>query len=56
MRAIFFVDLDGDSLLSAFGDPADTLWALEPWAMVDSLDVEPGLPDGHAGAGAGRTR
>jgi hypothetical protein len=44
VRAVFFVDLDGDSLLSAFGQPADTLWSLEPWALVDSLEVEPGLP------------
>lgn len=44
VRAVFFVDVDGDSLLSAVGDVADTLWTLEPWALVDSLDVEPGLP------------
>ena len=44
VRAVFFVDMDGDSLLSAFGDPADTLWNLEPWALVDSVEVEPGLP------------
>ena len=43
-RAIFFVDLDGDSLFTAVGDTADTLWALEPWALVDSVTVEPGLP------------
>ncbi|MEZ4388717.1 MAG: Ig-like domain-containing protein [Candidatus Krumholzibacteriia bacterium] len=42
-RAVFFVDLDGDSLWTAVGDPADTLWALEPWALVDSVAVEPGL-------------
>ena len=44
VRAIFFVDVDGDSLLGALPQPADTLWALEPWALVDSLEVEPGLP------------
>ena len=44
VRAIFFVDVDGDSLLSALPQPADTLWALEPWALLDSLEVEPGLP------------
>lgn len=44
VRAIFFVDLDGDSLFTAVGDTADTVWTLEPWALVDSLTVEPGLP------------
>lgn len=44
VRAVFFVDTDGDSLLGAVGDPADTLWTLEPWALVDSITVEPGLP------------
>ncbi|HOX26394.1 MAG TPA: Ig-like domain-containing protein [Candidatus Krumholzibacteria bacterium] len=44
VRAVFFVDRDGDSLLSAVGEPADTLWALEPWALADSVPVEPGLP------------
>ena len=44
VRAVFFADLDGDSLFSAVGDTADTVWALEPWALVDSLTVEPGLP------------
>jgi hypothetical protein len=43
VRAVFFVDMDGDSLLSAVGQPADTMWTLEPWALVDSLLVEPGL-------------
>jgi|GEM_PF-1106122 len=43
VRGIFFVDLDGDSLFSAVGDTADTLWSLEPWALVDSMSVEPGL-------------
>jgi len=43
VRTIFFVDVDGDSLLGALPQPADTLWALEPWALVDSLEVEPGL-------------
>lgn len=42
-RAVFFVDLDGDSLWTALGDSADTLWTLEPWALVDSILVEPGL-------------
>lgn len=44
VRAIFFVDVDADSLLSAIGAPEDTLWFLEPWAVVDSITVEPGLP------------
>jgi hypothetical protein len=44
VRALFFVDTDGDSLFGAVGAPADTLWALEPWALVDSITVEPGLP------------
>lgn len=44
VRAIFFVDVDGDSLLSTWQPPPDTLWALEPWAIVDSVRVEPGLP------------
>jgi hypothetical protein len=44
VRAIFFVDRDGDSLLSAIPVPEDTLWTLEPWAVVDSVQVEPGLP------------
>lgn len=48
VRAVFFVDLDRDSLWSAVGDTADTLWALEPWALVDSILVEPGLPVGIA--------
>jgi len=43
VRAIFFVDRDGDSLFSAIPVPEDTLWTLEPWAMVDSVQVEPGL-------------
>jgi hypothetical protein len=44
VRAVFFVDADGDSLWSAVGAPEDTMWVLEPWALVDSLTVEPGLP------------
>jgi hypothetical protein len=44
VRAVFFVDHDGDSLLSAIPLPTDTLWALEPWALLDSVLVEPGLP------------
>jgi len=43
VRAVFFVDLDGDSLFTAVGDTADTVWALEPWALVDSLEAAPGL-------------
>ena len=43
VRAVFFVDVDGDSLFGALPQAADTLWALEPWALVDSLEVEPGL-------------
>jgi hypothetical protein len=46
VRAIFFVDVDADSLLSAIGASQDTLWYLEPWAVVDSVKVEPGLPTG----------
>jgi hypothetical protein len=44
VRAVFFVDLDGDSLFTAVGDTADTMWTLEPWALVDSVTVAPGLP------------
>ncbi len=46
VRAIFFVDASGDSLLSAIpAAPADSAgaWVLEPWALVDSLLVPPGL-------------
>ncbi len=46
VRAVFFVDVDADSALSAMpAVPGDTLgaWVLEPWALVDSLTVEPGL-------------
>lgn len=43
VRAVFFADRDGDSLLSVMALPGDTLWALEPWALVDSVIVEPGL-------------
>lgn len=43
VRAIFFVDQDGDSLLSPVPLAADTLWALEPWALIDSVTVDPGL-------------
>lgn len=45
-RAIFFVDASGDSVLSAIpAAAADSAgaWVLEPWALVDSLLVEPGL-------------
>jgi len=44
VRAVYFVDLDGDSLWTAIGDEADTLWTLEPWALIDSIQVQPGLP------------
>lgn len=44
VRAVFFVDLDGDSTWTAIGADADTIWALEPWGLVDSIAVEPGLP------------
>ncbi|MFH1843950.1 MAG: Ig-like domain-containing protein [bacterium] len=47
VRFVFFVDADGDSLLSALPalpDDADSVaWYLEPFAVVDSLFVEPGL-------------
>lgn len=47
VRLIFFVDADGDSLLSllpAAGTVSDTVaWFLEPYAVVDSLFIEPGL-------------
>ncbi|MBD3221142.1 hypothetical protein GF314_07835 [bacterium] len=43
VRAVFFVDQDGDSTWSAVGAETDTLWALEPWGLVDSVTVEPGL-------------
>ncbi len=32
LRAVFFVDVDGDSLLSVVPTDVDTLWNLEPWA------------------------
>lgn len=47
IRAVFFVDLDGDSLLSALPDSsaADTLtWRWEPFALLEGLEVAPGLP------------
>lgn len=44
VRAVFFVDMDADSMFSAYGDSADTLWSLEPWGLIDSVMVEPGLP------------
>ncbi len=47
VRAIVFADLDGDSLLSALPDsaavPDTVLWRWEPYAVVDTLEVEPGL-------------
>lgn len=46
VRALFFADVDGDSLFSAVGDTADSVWTLEPWALVDSVAVDPGLTTG----------
>ncbi len=46
VRLIFFVDANGDSMLSALPAAATTdtvTWYLEPYAVVDSLTVEPGL-------------
>lgn len=46
-RLILFADVDGDSVLSALPDSsaADTvLWTWEPFAVVDSLEIEPGRP------------
>jgi hypothetical protein len=46
VRAIFFVDASGDSLLSAIplaAADSSGAWVLEPWALVDSLLVPPGL-------------
>jgi hypothetical protein len=46
VRAIFFVDASGDSLLSAIpAAAADSAgaWVLEAWALVDSLEVTPGM-------------
>ncbi|MCB1151076.1 hypothetical protein KDK88_05975, partial [bacterium] len=46
-RLILFADLDGDSVLSALPDSSavDTVtWTWEPFAVLDSLDVEPGRP------------
>jgi Big-like domain-containing protein len=67
VRAIFFTDLDGDSLLSAvatdtlvirrempdtasadstatmLADVDSIVWKWEPWALADSIKVEPGL-------------
>ncbi len=54
-RAVFFVDLDGDSLWTAVGDTADTLWSLEPWALVDSLDRGAGPAHGDRRRPAGPT-
>ena len=45
-RLIFFVDADGDSMLSilpAAEGSEQNQWFLEPFAVVDSLTVEPGL-------------
>jgi len=57
-RLVLFVDMDGDSLLSALptdtlvaaiadstGAPVDSVvWMWEPYALADSLTIEPGLP------------
>lgn len=47
VRAVIFADLDGDSLLSALPDStaaADTvLWTWEPYAVMEGLEIEPGL-------------
>jgi len=46
-RLIFFVDANGDSMLTALPaaeETPDTVsWYLEPYAVVDSLNVDPGL-------------
>ncbi len=48
VRIVLFADLDGDSLLSALPDStalADSVvWTWEPYAVADSLAVEPGMP------------
>ena len=47
VRLILFVDLDGDSLLSALPDtlaPDSVVWSWEPFAWADSIEVEPGRP------------
>jgi Big-like domain-containing protein len=53
VRVIVFVDIDGDSTFSAvpdslYGFPghaeADTTpWFLEPWGLVEGIELEPGL-------------
>jgi hypothetical protein len=47
VRLIFFVDADGDSLFSLLpgtdADPDSGRWYFEPYAVDDSLTVEPGL-------------
>ncbi len=46
-RLVLFRDLDGDSLMSAIPDSvaADSVaWLWEPFALVDSLEIEAGLP------------
>jgi hypothetical protein len=46
VRLVLFVDADGDSLLSALPAAAgrDTApWFLEPFVVLDSLEVDPGL-------------
>ena len=52
-RVVVFVDIDGDSTFSAvpdsvYGPPAtvaaDTMaWYLEPWGLVEGIDLEPGM-------------
>jgi len=54
-RMVMFSDVDGDSTFSAIpdslvvvGDAIDdslwTGWLLEPWILIEGLEVEPGLP------------
>lgn len=58
-RAVLFVDMDGDStfsgipdtlltsipdsLAAAVPDSVDIAWYLEPWFMVEGIEVDPGL-------------
>jgi len=56
-RMVLFSDVDGDSTFSAVpdslldvgeaaADSAWTGWLLEPWILLENLEVEPGLPAG----------
>ncbi|MBU8869827.1 MAG: hypothetical protein KOO60_03020 [Gemmatimonadales bacterium] len=55
-RVVVFVDMDGDSTFSAvpdsvYGLPAaadmdTTAWFLEPWGLVEEINLEPGLEAG----------